>query len=119
LFVVPADGSAAPRDLSPGANYDIPPDERSGPGDLNFSPDGKEICFTAVTDKMEAISTNGDLFIVPVAAAKPSASRRSQDSTGIRVLAGRKIHRLSRAVDARIRIGPLARDALRPAERKK
>jgi len=27
----------------------------------------KEICFTAVTDKMEAISTNGDLFIVPVA----------------------------------------------------
>ena len=67
LFVVPADGSAAPRDLTPGANYDVPPDERSGPGDINFSPDGKEICFTAVTDKMEAISTNGDLFIVPVA----------------------------------------------------
>src|SRR6266481_33354 len=67
LFVVPADGSAAPRDLTPGANYDVPPDERSGPGDINFSPDGKEMCFTAVTDKMEAISTNGDLFIVPVA----------------------------------------------------
>src|SRR5216684_1998257 len=67
LFVVPADESAAPRDLTAGANYDIPPDERGGPGDINFSPDGKEICFTAVTDKMEAISTNGDLFIVPVA----------------------------------------------------
>src|SRR6202165_5174841 len=67
LFVVPADGSAAPRDLTPGANYDVPPDERSGPEDINFSPDGKEMCFTAVTDKMEAISTNGDLFIVPVA----------------------------------------------------
>src|SRR6266404_3707085 len=67
LFVVPADGSAVPRGLTPGANYDVPPDERSGPGDINFSPDGKEICFTAVTDKMEAISTNGDLFIVPVA----------------------------------------------------
>ena len=67
LFVVPADGSAGPRDLTAGADYDIPPDERSGPGDINFSPDGKEICFTAVTDKMEAISTNGDLFIVPVA----------------------------------------------------
>jgi dipeptidyl aminopeptidase/acylaminoacyl peptidase len=67
LFVVPADGSAAPRDLTPGANYDVPPDERSGPGDINFSTDGKEICFTAVTDKMEAISTNGDLFIVSVA----------------------------------------------------
>ncbi|MGB7469555.1 MAG: S9 family peptidase, partial [Candidatus Acidiferrum sp.] len=41
--------------------------ERGGPGDLNFSPDSKEICFTAVTDPVEAISTNGDLFIVPVA----------------------------------------------------
>jgi dipeptidyl aminopeptidase/acylaminoacyl peptidase len=67
LFVVPADGSAVPRDLTAGADYDIPPDERSGPGDINFSPDAKEICFTAVTDAMEAISTNGDLFIVPVA----------------------------------------------------
>jgi len=67
LFVVPADGSAAPRDLTSGADYDVPPDERGGPGDINFSPDGKEICFTAVTDKMEAISTNGDLFTVPVA----------------------------------------------------
>ncbi len=67
LFVASADGSAAPRDLTLGADYDIPPDERGGAGDINFSPDGKEICFTAVTDKMEAISTNGDLFIVPVA----------------------------------------------------
>jgi dipeptidyl aminopeptidase/acylaminoacyl peptidase len=67
LFVVPADGSAAPRDLTLGADYDIPPDERSGPGDITFSPDSKEVCFTAVTDKMEAISTNADLFIVPVA----------------------------------------------------
>ena len=67
LFVVPVDGGSAPRDLTAGANYDIPPDERSGPGDINFSPDSREICFTAVTDKMEAISTNADLFIVPVA----------------------------------------------------
>ncbi len=67
LFAVPADGIAAPRDLTAGADYDVPPDERGGPGDINFSPDGKEICFTAVTDKMEAISTNADLFIVPVA----------------------------------------------------
>jgi dipeptidyl aminopeptidase/acylaminoacyl peptidase len=66
LFLVPVDGSTQPRDLTPGANYDVPPDERSGPEDINFSPDGKEICFTAVTDKVEAISTNGDLFLVPV-----------------------------------------------------
>src|SRR5258707_407228 len=67
LFIVRADGITAPQDLTPGANYDVPPDERGGPGDIDFSPDGKEICFAAVTDKMEAISTNGDLFIVPVA----------------------------------------------------
>jgi dipeptidyl aminopeptidase/acylaminoacyl peptidase len=70
LFVVPADGSAPLRDLIPGANYDVPPPPlglRGSESDINFSPDGKEICFTAVTDKMEAISTNGDLFIVPAA----------------------------------------------------
>lgn len=67
LFVVAADGSGTPRDLTPGANYDVPPDQRGGPGDLNFSPDSKEICFTAVTDPVEATSTNGDLFVVPVA----------------------------------------------------
>lgn len=71
LFVVPVDGSAAARDLTPGADYDVPPEERSGTGDFNFSPDSKEICFTAVTDKMEAISTNGDLFVVPVAGGEP------------------------------------------------
>jgi dipeptidyl aminopeptidase/acylaminoacyl peptidase len=70
LFAVPADGSGAPRDLTPGADYDVPPDERGGPGDINFSPDSKELCFTAVTDKMEAISTNGDLFTVPVASGE-------------------------------------------------
>jgi dipeptidyl aminopeptidase/acylaminoacyl peptidase len=67
LFVIPADGRAAPRDLTPGADYDVPPDQRGGPGDINFSPDSREICFTAVIDEMEAISTNGDLFTVPVA----------------------------------------------------
>jgi dipeptidyl aminopeptidase/acylaminoacyl peptidase len=68
LFVIPADGGAAPRDLTAGANYDVPPaEERGGPGEVNFSPDSKEICFTAVTDPVEAISTNGDLFVVRVA----------------------------------------------------
>jgi dipeptidyl aminopeptidase/acylaminoacyl peptidase len=70
LFAVPADGSAPPRDLTPGANYDVPPPPlglRGDENDINFSPDGKEICYTAVTDKVEAISTNGDLFLVPVA----------------------------------------------------
>jgi dipeptidyl aminopeptidase/acylaminoacyl peptidase len=67
LFVVATDANAVARDLTPGADYDVPPEERSGPGDFNFSPDSKELCFTAVTDKVEATSTNADLFLVPVA----------------------------------------------------
>lgn len=71
LFVIPSDGSSIAKDLTPGADYDVPPEERSGLGDFNFSPDSSEICFTAVTDKVEAISTNGDLFLVPVTGAEP------------------------------------------------
>ncbi len=66
IFVMGADGSSPARDLTPEADYDIPPDGRGDFSDVNFSPDAKEICFTAVTDKVEAISTNGDLFVVPV-----------------------------------------------------
>jgi len=71
LLVMSSDGSGEARDLTPGANYDVPPDQRGEDSDINFSPDSKEICFTAVTDKMEATSTNGDLFIVPVAGGEP------------------------------------------------
>jgi dipeptidyl aminopeptidase/acylaminoacyl peptidase len=71
LFLVSAQGNSAPRDLTPGADYDVPPDERSSANDFNFSPDGKEICFTAVTDKPEAISTNADLFLVSVSGGEP------------------------------------------------
>jgi dipeptidyl aminopeptidase/acylaminoacyl peptidase len=67
LFAIPVDGSSSPRDLTPGADYDIPPDQRGETSDFNFSLDGQEICYTAVTDKVEAISTNGDLFVVSVA----------------------------------------------------
>jgi len=82
LFVIPADGSAAPRDLTLGADYDIPPDERGGPGDINFSPDSKELCYTAVTDRMEAISTNADLFIVPVAGGEAKRITTQQGFDG-------------------------------------
>jgi dipeptidyl aminopeptidase/acylaminoacyl peptidase len=85
LFVVPADGSAVPRDLTAGADYDVPPDERGGPGDINFSPDSQELCFTTVKDKMEAVSTNADLFIVPVAGgeAKPITTQPGFDGNPV------------------------------------
>jgi dipeptidyl aminopeptidase/acylaminoacyl peptidase len=78
LFVVAApkgpeqaESDSVPQDLNPGANYDVPPDQRGRSSDINFSPDSKEICFTAVTDQVEALSTNGDLFVVPVAGGEP------------------------------------------------
>jgi dipeptidyl aminopeptidase/acylaminoacyl peptidase len=66
LFVVAAEGGT-PRDLVPGADYDVPPFSLGGPEPIAFSPDGAELCFTANTDKDEALSTNADLFVVPVA----------------------------------------------------
>ena len=66
LFVMPASGGAA-RDLTPGADYDVPPFNLGDPEAIAFSPDSGEICFTANTDADAALSTNGDLFTVPVA----------------------------------------------------
>jgi dipeptidyl aminopeptidase/acylaminoacyl peptidase len=68
LFVVAATGGI-PRDLTPGADYDVPPFNLGEPEAIAFSPDGQELCFTANTDKDEALSTNGDLFTVPVSGA--------------------------------------------------
>jgi len=70
LFVIAASGGV-PRDLTPGADYDVPPDERGDAADIAFSPDSKEICFTAVTDRPEATSTNGDLFTVALSGSEP------------------------------------------------
>jgi dipeptidyl aminopeptidase/acylaminoacyl peptidase len=70
LFLVASSGGV-PLDLTARADYDVPPDERGDANDFNFSPDSKELCFTAVTDRPEAISTNGDLFIVPASGGEP------------------------------------------------
>ena len=64
VFVAPADGGET-RDLTPG-DYDAPPFSLGGPTDYAFSPDSKELAFTRNTDKIEAISTNADVFVVPV-----------------------------------------------------
>jgi len=55
----------APRDLTPG-DYDAPVFSLGGQDDYAFSPDGQEVCYTSNHDKVEATSTNNDLWIVPV-----------------------------------------------------
>ncbi len=73
LFVVPADGSAKPRNLTPGAG-DVPPFSLGGPEGYAFSPDSTEITFERKSDRVEALSTNNDLFTVSV--ENPQASPR-------------------------------------------
>jgi dipeptidyl aminopeptidase/acylaminoacyl peptidase len=64
LFVVPSEGGE-PKDLTPG-DHDVPPFSLGDPTAFDFSPDGKEIVFARNTDKVEATSTNNDLFVVSV-----------------------------------------------------
>jgi len=71
LFVIPVEGGTPAKDLIPGADYDVPPDQRGEASDFSFSPDSQELCFTAVTDKVEATSTNGDLFLISVSGGEP------------------------------------------------
>jgi len=56
---------ASPRDLTPG-DFDAPPFSLGGQDNYAFSPDGREICYASNHDKVEAISTNSDLWTVPV-----------------------------------------------------
>ena len=64
LFVMPSDGGKA-TDLTPG-EYDTPPIDLGGNWDYQFSPDSKEVALTRNADPMVAISTNNDIFVVPV-----------------------------------------------------
>src|SRR5207302_10613573 len=53
------------RDLTPG-DYDAPVFSLGGQDNYAFSPDGQEICYASNHDREPAISTNNDLFTVPV-----------------------------------------------------
>ena len=64
LFVVSSEGGD-PKDLTPG-DYDTPPFSLGDPTAFDFAPDSSEIVFARNTDKVEATSTNNDLFIVSV-----------------------------------------------------
>lgn len=78
VFVVASEGGQA-RDMTPG-DYDAPPFSLGGPADYSFSPDSSEIAFARNTDKVEATSTNGDIFIAPVAGGE--ARRITGSNTG-------------------------------------
>lgn len=82
LFVVASNANPAesqPKDLTPG-DYDVPPFSLGDPTAFDFSPDGKEIVFARNTDKVEATSTNNDLFTVSVSG--PAGADAAKRITG-------------------------------------
>jgi Tol biopolymer transport system component len=70
VFVVAVENGNT-TDLTPG-DYDAPPFSLGGPTDYAFAPDSKKLAFVRNTDKVEAISTNNDLFVVPVTGGEPT-----------------------------------------------
>lgn len=64
VFVVSSAGGEA-RDLTPG-DFDSPPFSLGGPTDYAFSPDSKELAVASNHDKVEATSTNSDIWVVSV-----------------------------------------------------
>jgi dipeptidyl aminopeptidase/acylaminoacyl peptidase len=69
LFRVDATTGEA-RDLTPG-NFDTPPFSLSAPRDYDLSPDGKSIVYASNHERVEAISTNSDVWELSFADGKP------------------------------------------------
>ncbi len=64
VFVMSSKGGKT-IDVTPG-DYDTPPIDLGGNWDYAFSPDSKEIAFTRNPDALVAISTNNEIYVVPV-----------------------------------------------------
>jgi dipeptidyl aminopeptidase/acylaminoacyl peptidase len=101
VLVVSSKGGSA-RDLTPG-DYDSPPYAVAGDVDYSFSPDSTELAFLKNPDKVEATSTNSDIYIVPVSggAGRDITSRnRGYDDSPVYTADGKSILYRSQATAA-------------------
>jgi len=92
VFVVSSKGGTA-RDLTPG-DFDSPPYAAASGVDYAFSPDSKELAYVRNPDKVEAVSTNSDIYVVPLsggAAKNITVSNRGYDVGPIYTRDGRSI----------------------------
>ena len=100
LFVVKPDGSDL-RDLIPGAAFDVPPGPFGGSEGYAFSPDGRELCFTAKDQgTADAWTTDLNLYVVAAtggAAAVITASNKGADQNPVYTPNGRFIIYASQA----------------------
>ncbi|MEO6590432.1 MAG: S9 family peptidase, partial [Pyrinomonadaceae bacterium] len=103
VFVVSADGSGEARDLTFG-DFDAPPYGASTGVDYAFSPDSKEIAYLRNPDKIEAISTNSDIYIRPLdgnAASKNiTVANKGYDASPVYTYDGKYILYRSQATEA-------------------
>src|SRR5207247_2095931 len=94
LFVVSAEGGD-PRDLIPGAGYDVPPPPFGGSEAYAFSPDAREIAYTAKDQgRNDATSTDLNIYVVPVsggASTVITASNKGADQNPVYTPDGRFI----------------------------
>ena len=70
IWKIAVQGGAA-LDLTPG-NRDAPPFAIGGGADWDVSPDSRELVFASNPDRNEAVSTNADLFRVPLSGGAPA-----------------------------------------------
>jgi dipeptidyl aminopeptidase/acylaminoacyl peptidase len=84
LFVVPADASAPPRDLTAGFTTDVPnyADVAAGDG-YDWAPDSRALAFESAPEQAKATSTNGELYEVAITGgpAKQLTDNPAMDST--------------------------------------
>jgi dipeptidyl aminopeptidase/acylaminoacyl peptidase len=81
LFVTDLDGKNLV-EINTGRS-DVPPIALGGDRDIDFSPDGRELCFVMNPDSFPATSTNNDLYVVALPEGKPvsiTAANRSNDN---------------------------------------
>ena len=69
MMTVPVSGGPV-IDLTPGPR-NAPPFSLGGPDDYAISPDGKEVCYVMKPDPDAAVSTNSELFAVPIEGGEP------------------------------------------------
>lgn len=92
VFIVPANGGAA-REITTG-DFDSPPYAASTGIDYAFSPDSSEMVYLRNPDKVEAISTNSDLFVVSLkggTARNITASNKGYDASPVYTSDGKYI----------------------------
>ena len=100
VFVISSKGGTA-KDLTPG-DFDSPPYAAATGVDYAFSPDSRELAYVRNPDKVEAISTNSDIYVAPVTggpARDITAKNRGYDVGPIYTRDGKSIIYRSQATE--------------------